>query len=87
MATWAFETGWGSSDLWLTQNNPAGITCGIEYCKYGNQEQGLQAMFQLMRYYVSELDRNTVDSVRELWSESKDSGMIVQIMKEINNGE
>lgn len=83
LATWAWETGWGSSDLWLTSNNPAGITCGIDYCTYDTQEQGLQAMFSLLRYYVNELNRCTVASVRELWSESDDAEMIVQIMEEI----
>lgn len=85
LATWIWETGHGSSDLWLTSNNPAGITCGTEYCAYESQEQGLQAMFSLLRYYVNELGRNTVASVRELWSESKDAESIVQIMNEINN--
>ena len=86
LATWAWETGWGTSELWLTSNNPAGITCGTEYCSYESQEQGLQAMFSLLRYYINELDRNTVASVRKLWSESEDAEMIVQIMEEINHG-
>lgn len=43
-------------------------------------------MFNLMRYYVNELGRCTVSSVRELWSESDDAHMIVQIMEEIQNG-
>ena len=84
LATWAWETGWGTSELWINSNNPAGITCGADYCKYESQEQGLQAMFTLMRYYINELGRNTVESVRELWSESDDAEMIVQIMEEIH---
>lgn len=40
-------------------------------------------MFSLMRYYVSELDRNTVASVRELWSESDDATKIVEVMEQI----
>ena len=84
LATWAWETGNGSSELWRYHNNPAGITCGEEYCSYDTQEQGLYAMFNLMRYYVNELGRNTVAGVRELWSESDDAHMIVQIMEEIN---
>lgn len=83
LATWAWETGWGSSNLWLNSNNPAGIICGYKYCSYDTQEQGMQAMFSLMRYYVSELGRNTVASVRELWSESDDAESIIEIMKEI----
>lgn len=83
LATWAWETGWGSSDLWLHNNNPAGITCGADYCTYETQQQGLQAMFSLLRYYVNELDRNTVTSVRDLWSESDDAECIVKIMEEI----
>lgn len=84
LATWAWETGWGTSELWQLHNNPAGITCGYEYCSYESQEQGLQAMFQLMRYYINELGRNTVTSVRELWSESEDAEMIYAIMEEIH---
>lgn len=83
LATWAWETGWGSSDLWLNHNNPAGITCGSVYCSYESPEQGIQAMFSLLRHYVNELGRNTVASVRELWSESDDAESIVEIMKEI----
>lgn len=84
LATWILETGNGTSELWLTSNNPAGITCGVDYCTYESQKQGLQAMFSLLRYYVSELDRNTVDSVRELWSESDDAESIVKIMEDIH---
>lgn len=85
LATWAWETGWGTSELWLNSNNPAGITCGSEYCSYESQEQGLQAMFQLMRHYINELDRNTVREVRELWSESEDTECIVEIMLQITS--
>lgn len=85
LVTWAWETGWGTSELWLNSNNPAGITCETEYCSYDNREQGLQAMFSLLRNYVNELGRNTVESVRELWSESNDAKSIVEIMNEINN--
>lgn len=83
LATWIWETGNGSSELWRLNNNPAGITCGNEYCSYSTQEQGLQAMFQLIRYYVNELDRCTVADVRELWSESDDAHMIAQIMEDM----
>lgn len=85
LATWILETGNGTSDLWLTSNNPAGITCGIDYCAYDSQEHGLKAMFQLIRYYINEIGRNTVASVRELWSESDDADRIVEIMEEILN--
>lgn len=85
LATWCWETGNGSSDLWRYHNNPAGITCGIEYCSYDTQEQGLHAMFNLMSYYIR-LNRCTVASVRELWSETEDAQQIVEIMEEIQNG-
>lgn len=84
LATWAWETGWGTSKLWLNSNNPAGITCGADYCTYESQEQGLQAMFTLLRHYVSDLNRCTVASVRALWSESNDAQQIVEIMEEIH---
>ena len=84
LATWIWETGNGNSDLWQLHNNPAGITCREEYCSYDSKEQGLQAMFNLMNYYIRGLNRCTVADVRELWSESDDAHMIVQIMEEIN---
>ncbi len=83
LATWAWETGWGTSNLWITSNNPAGITCGDVYCSYDSQDQGLQAMFSLLRYYVNKLGRNTVREVRELWSEADDAESILNIMEEI----
>ncbi|RHN01507.1 glucosaminidase domain-containing protein [Dielma fastidiosa] len=86
LATFAWETGYGSSELWNSCNNPAGITCGEEYCSYDSQEQGLHAMFNLMSYYIRELNRCTVASVRELWSETEDAQQIVEIMEEIQNG-
>lgn len=84
LATWAFETGWGTSDLWLNNNNPAGITCGVDYCTYETQGQGLHAMFTLLRHYVSDLNRCAVKDVRELWSESNDAESIVEIMEDIH---
>ena len=81
LATWIWETGYGSSELWRLNNNPAGITCGNEYCYYSTQEQGLHAMFNLMSYYIRELNRNTVASVRELWSDSIDAQQIVEVME------
>lgn len=48
-----------------------------------HSNKAYRAMFQLMRYYVNELDRNTVTSVRDLWSESDDAECIVKIMEEI----
>lgn len=84
LATWILETGNGTSDLWLTSNNPAGITCGADYCKFESQEQGLQAMFTLLRHYVSDLNRCTVKDVREIWSESDDADKILDIMEDIH---
>ena len=84
LATWAWETGYGCSDLWINHNNPAGITCGMGYCSYDSEEQGLQAMFNLMNYYIRGLNRCTVASVRELWSETEDAANILKIMEEIN---
>lgn len=84
LAIWILETGNGTSDLWLNSNNPAGITCGIDYCSYDTQEQGLRAMFSLLRYYINELNRCTIASVRELWSESDDAEKILDIMEDIH---
>lgn len=84
LATWILETGNGTSELWLTSNNPAGITCGEVYCAYETQQQGLQAMFALLRHYAGDLNRRTVKDVRELWSESNDADKILDIMEEIH---
>lgn len=53
-ATWALETGYGTSDLWLSHNNPAGIIKvdgSREYQTYASKEEGLRAMFELIQHY------------------------------------
>lgn len=45
------ETGNDSSYLWKIHNNPGGIKCGIEYCSYATEEDGMDALRSLMTYY------------------------------------
>lgn len=85
-ATFALETGYGTSDLWVYHNNPAGITCGVNYCSYSSQEEGYRAMFDLLSSYT-DCNLRTVDQVRERWSETDDSWQIVSIWNEILKGE
>lgn len=83
IATWAWETGWGKSDLWIYDNNPAGIRCGNEYCVFPSKEAGIESLLKNLRYYIDELGRATIQDVRALWSETDDAEGIVQIMREI----
>ena len=85
-ATWALETGYGTSNLWINSNNPAGIKCGVNYCLYGSKEEGYRAMFDLLVSYTNG-NLLTVDQVRGRWSESDDSHKIVSIWNEILKGE
>ncbi|MFV0382350.1 MAG: glucosaminidase domain-containing protein [Breznakia sp.] len=84
-ATWALETGYGTSDLWTEHNNPAGIKCGIEYCSYINEEEGYEAMFELLSEYT-DCNLLTVDQVRSVWSETEDSEQIVSIWINVLGG-
>ena len=84
LAMWIWETGYGTSELWLNHNNPAGITCGNGYCTYRSKMEGFKAMFNLIHLYISEYKLNTVALVRNLWSQSEDAQSIFQIMSEIH---
>lgn len=84
-AVWALETGYGTSDLWLLQNNPAGIisTDGSgDYQTYDSKEEGLEAMFDLIRHYCDN-GKCTVEEIRGVWSESDDAALVVDIWKEV----
>lgn len=86
LATFLWETGNGKSELWLINNNPAGITCGKEYCIYQNQEEGFIAMFTLLDTYVNDYGLHTIDEIRSLWSETNDSSDLVIMWKQILGG-
>lgn len=84
-AVWALETAYGTSDLWLFHNNPAGIisTDGSgDYETYDSKEEGLEAMFDLIRHYCDN-GKCTVEEIRNVWSESDDAELIVSIWKAI----
>ena len=84
-AVWALETGWGTSDLWLLNNNPAGIIStdgSSDYQTYDSKEEGLEAMFALIRNYCDN-GKCTVEEIRGVWSESDDADLIVSIWKAI----
>ena len=69
------ETGRGSSEAFISSNNPAGIRCGETYCAYRTREEGFEAEIKLLHYYAEEEDekihsiRNTPKLVRQKWSE------------------
>lgn len=84
-AMWTLETGYGSSDPWLLQNNPAGIikTDGSgEYQTFANKEEGLRAMFDLLQHYCKR-GNVTVSEIRQIWSESDDTNEILQIWRKV----
>lgn len=87
-ATWALETGNGTSELWINRNNPAGIIKldgSGEYQTYASQEDGLRAMFDLIEHYCKK-GINTVQGIRSIWAESESAEQIVSIWKEIMKG-
>ena len=81
-AVFVLGTGWGSSSVWLTKHNPAGIRCGSRYCRYSTAADGLRRMFEIMAdYYGNGL--TTVAQQRSLWSEADDTEKIVQLMEQL----
>lgn len=48
------ETGNGTSQLWVLNNNPGGIKCGEDYCSYPTKEQGMDALRNLLKWYHKE---------------------------------
>ncbi|MGX8834003.1 glucosaminidase domain-containing protein [Amedibacillus sp. YH-ame6] len=92
LAVFIKETGWGKhSPAWINGNNPAGITCGLDYCSYNTKEDGIESMFQLLRKYVDGSiayigKRTTAIEVREKWCETKDIDEIIGLWKQINGG-
>lgn len=88
LAVFKLETGNATSDVWLTQNNPAGITCGNDYCSYASPIDGYEALFSLLEVYTKGTDdfigkRTTVNDIRSVWSQTEDSAIIVKIWNEI----
>lgn len=82
-AIWALETGYGTSDLWIDHNNPAGIIKldgSGEYQTYASKEEGLRAMFELLNTYCSN-GNCTVDGIRNRWSEAEDTQTIIEIWR------
>lgn len=89
LAVFILETGWGYESLaYVEGNNPAGITCGKEYCTYSSPEEGMEEMYKLLKSYVDGSisyvgKRNTVREVREAWSEADDSEKVLEIWRSI----
>lgn len=84
LATFALETGWGNSRVWLENNNPGGIMNGNEYAAYSSQMEGMHAMVKLIYHYtigyipwVGELI--SVQEIRNTWSGLDDNDTIVSI--------
>lgn len=83
LATFNLETGYGESQLWIEQNNPAGILDNNgEYATFQSQEEGIEAMCSLIRIYCDDYGLLTVDDVRDLWSTAEDSELTAQLMVE-----
>lgn len=88
LSVWALETKWGASDVWNVQNNPAGIRCGIEYCVYGNKDEGIDEMFSLLKNYTDGSipwvgERKTPVDIRSAWSETNDVNEVVEIWRSL----
>lgn len=48
LAQWADETGWGTSEAWVTGHNPAGISPGGVIASYPDIAAGVQAWWETM---------------------------------------
>ena len=88
LATFILETGWAKSELWLRSNNPAGLTCSYGYCRYPTKEKGLESMYKRLAEYVNGSvswigTRRTADEVRQKWSTTEDTEVIVEIWNQI----
>lgn len=89
LATFILETGYGKSEAWVSNNNPAGIKCGENYCSYSSKDEGLAQMFNLLHSYTTGVidwigTKNTIQEIRNVWNpETDDSHLIVEIMLEI----
>ncbi len=88
LATFILETGWGKSELWVRSNNPAGLTCSYGYCRYSSKAKGLESMFRRLNEYVNGSVswigiRRTADEVRQKWSTTQDTEVIVEIWNQI----
>lgn len=84
-STFLLETGNGTSQLWLEHNNPAGIKSvdgSGRYQSYETQEDGLRAMYELIKHYTDK-GINSVDDIRSVWSESEDTEKILEIWRMI----
>lgn len=91
LAIWAWETGWGTSDAWNMQSNPAGIRCGVEYCTYSYKDEGVEAMLSLLQKYTQGSisyvgERKTPKDIRSTWSETDDVELVVDIWRAIYEG-
>lgn len=53
-ATFRLETGNGTSSLWLNGNNPGGMRCSGDWCRYDSPEEGLDHLHRLLQQYVDE---------------------------------
>lgn len=91
LATFILETGWGKeSRAWVEGYNPAGIRKGSDYCYYDTPEDGMEAVYKLLRAYadgsISYVGKcNTVATVRATWSGSEDTTKIVNLWRSIND--
>lgn len=89
LAIWSLETGHGQKGTaWAISNNPAGIRCGVEYCIYGNKDEGLEAMFSLLKNYTDGSipwvgERKTPSDIRSSWSETEDVNEVVDIWRSV----
>lgn len=57
-ATFRLETGNGTSRMWRENFNAGGIKCGGRYCTYSSEQEGLQALRNLLDRYVEEFGYN-----------------------------
>lgn len=57
------ETGNGTSQICVKNNNPGGITSGIGFAKYPTLEAGIEAMVRLLKNEYIDKGRTTIESI------------------------
>lgn len=91
LATFALETGWGTSSLWVNSNNPAGLICTDGYCDgsyqfYSDKTSGMAHMIAEMHRYIYEYNFSTVEEFRGLWSGNTDCSQFMAIVNQVYRG-
>lgn len=91
LSTFALETGWGTSNLWVYSNNSGGLVCtdgncDRQYQAYDTKTSGLAHMIAEMHRYIYVYGFSTVEEFRGLWSGNTDCSQFMAIVNQVYRG-